>query len=72
MTMNSLYSLLGVRCIYTFALKFIDSFIFESSFGSMSDTFKDNGVKVFPKSKRDDIRLIITILRFVFTMLAFF
>ncbi len=53
-------------------LKFSDSSISESSSSSMSNTFKDIDIKTFPKSMRNNIRSIITILRSISTMLTFF
>jgi len=38
----------------------------------MSDVFKGIDMKMFPKSKDNDIRFIIAVLYSIFVMLAFF
>ena len=67
---NSLCFLSDARCVHILTLKFSDSSIFKSSFGSMFDMFKDIDMKVFPKLKNNGIRSTIAILRSM--TLAFF
>jgi len=69
---NSLYSPSDIKYIYIFILKFSNLFISESSSTSMSDISKEIDIKMFLKSKDNDIYPIIVTLRFIFIILAFF
>ncbi len=69
---NSLCFPLDARYVYILTLKFFNSSIFKSSSNSISDTFKDIDMKIFPKSIKDGIYSVITIFRFISTILIFF
>ncbi len=70
-TVNSSCSSSDVKCIYISVLKFSNSFIFESFFSSIYDTFKGIDMKAFPRLMRDGIHSAITISCSVFTTLTF-
>ncbi len=70
--MNSLYSFSDAKCVYISILNSSDSFIFKVFFNSMFNMFKSIDIKAFSKSIEGSICFVITILHFVFVILAFF